>query len=90
MDPGPSQVCGTVVTGSHMWCRFQLQRGTDAPRSVSLSHIKDVLLSDQAFSTKENNTALSLRWNLLEPLGSLSLFWVSRVHKGCLASDSDP
>lgn len=70
-----------------MWCHFQLLRETDAPRSISLSSIKDVLLSHRAFLREENSTTFIP----LKPAGTSRVFpllLVKGVNKG-LAGDGD-
>lgn len=70
-----------------MWYHFQLLRETDAPRSISLSSIKDILLSHRAFLREENNTTFIP----LKPAGAsraFPLLLVKGVNKG-LAGDGD-
>lgn len=70
-----------------MWCHFQLLRETDAPRSISLSSIKDVLLSHQAFLGRKTTQVLFP----LKPAGASRVFPllpVKGVSKG-LAGDGD-
>lgn len=70
-----------------MWCHFQLLRETDAPRSISLSSIKDVLLSHWAFLRDENSTTFIP----LKPAGASRVFpllLVKWVNKG-LAWDGE-
>lgn len=87
-EPGPSKVCWALVTGSHMWCHFQLPGETDAPRSISLSSIKDLLLSHRVFFNQgeQHNSFIPS-----EPAGASRVFpllLVKGVNKG-LAGDWD-
>lgn len=53
LSPGPCKASGLQSQEvTYMWYPFQLLSETDAPRSISLSSIKDVLLSHRAFSTR--------------------------------------
>jgi len=40
---GSRNVCGASITGNHVCCHYQLPSETDAPRSISVSNIKELL-----------------------------------------------
>lgn len=40
---GSRNVCGASITGNHVCCHYQLLSETDAPRSISVSNIKELL-----------------------------------------------
>lgn len=51
-------VCGASITGNHVSCHYQLLSETDAPRSILVSNIKELLWRYTDFWTKANNKTI--------------------------------
>lgn len=66
---GSRNVCGASITGNHVCCHYQLLSETDAPRSISVSDIKELLWRYTDFWTKQRN--------YFKLLGLVKIPWLS-------------